>query len=122
MPPHTKVTAKQPHELATRHVTAARAFHTGLVAETQRHLYVLRAVARHIELLRQRRRPSRERLVAAEACCEHMKTLESLRQPWLETFRDLRTSLHNLRALLRLLTTQERQTDLPRDRGSRPTG
>jgi hypothetical protein len=84
-----------------RHVTALRAFHTGLIAETHRHLHALQQMVQYIDVLRHPTQPTQEKLAAAEASCRELKSLERLRQPWRDTYRDFRTSLRRARTLLR---------------------
>jgi len=88
-------------EAAKRHVAALRAFHTGLIAETHHHLYVLTRIARHIDVLRQPSRPPKQKLAAAHASCREMTRLEQLKQPWGETYRDFGRALQRVRALYR---------------------
>jgi hypothetical protein len=95
--------SKDLHIQARRHVTAARAFHTGLLAESHKHLHVLAALQQHLDLLRQERRHPDEKLAAAHACCKEMMRLRRLRQPWRDTYDDLRSSLVRARALFRRL-------------------
>jgi hypothetical protein len=95
--------SKDLHIEARRHVTAARAFHTGLLAESHKHLHVLAALQQHLDLLRQERRHPHEKVAAAHACCKEMMRLRRLRQPWRDTYDDLRSSLVRARALFRRL-------------------
>ena len=83
---------------AHQHVTAVRVFHTGLLAETQHHLHILREIGRHIDVLRAKRQ-SREKLDAAQACFKELAKLRRLRTPWRETFADLHAHLRRVRAL-----------------------
>jgi hypothetical protein len=82
-----------------RHISAIRAFHTGLIAETQRHLRVLQEMARHIDLLRSRYTPPPAKLAALRAACRQLRALEALKQPWRETYRDLRHRLRRARVM-----------------------
>jgi hypothetical protein len=91
---------------ARRYIGAARAFHTGLVAESQKHLHVLATFTRHIDVLREERRHAREKLASVQACCEQLAHLRRLRQPWRETYEDLRHSLIRARTLFRRLVEQ----------------
>ena len=43
--------ARETVQRVRQHALAIRAFHTGLVSETHRHLHVLRAFDRHIQAL-----------------------------------------------------------------------
>lgn len=90
---------RPPHRLK-RHVAAIRAFHAGLLSETHRHLYTLRQMAPYIDTLRHPSRLPDEKLAAAEASCRQLKALERLRQPWRDTYRDLRDRLRRVRAML----------------------
>ena len=91
-----------------KHARAIRAFHTGLVSETQRHLHVLRACERHIDVLRQEESEPLHKLASAEASCRQLRQLEALKAPWRETYRDLRSSLRRVRALLRQMVKSAR--------------
>ncbi len=84
----TRRTKQVLHDEARRHIAAARAFHTGLVAECQKHLHVLATFTRHIEVLGEERRPAQEKLAAIQACCRELASLRRLRQPWRETYED----------------------------------
>ena len=88
---------------ARRHIAAVRAFHTGLVAESHRHLHVLATFTRHVDVLRQDGRRVPVKLAAVEACCRELANLRRLRQPWRDTYDDLRHSLVRARALFRRL-------------------
>jgi hypothetical protein len=90
------------------HARAVRAFHTGLVSETHRHLHVLRTFERHINVLRQEKAKPQQKLASAEASCQQLRQLEALKAPWRETYRDLRNSLRRVRVLLRQLVTPQR--------------
>jgi len=89
------------HNEARRHIAAVRAFHTGLVAESHKHLHVLATFTRHVDVLREERRHVRDKLVSVEACCRELANLRRLRRPWRETYEDLRYSLSRARALFR---------------------
>src|SRR6478672_13113391 len=91
------------HQEARRHVAAVRAFHTGLMAESHKHLHVLATFTRHVEVLRQEGRHVPAKLEAVEACCRELANLRRLRQPWRDTFDDLRHSLIRTRTLFRRL-------------------
>jgi hypothetical protein len=92
---------KKPHNAVMRHVSAARAFHTGLIAETHRHLHVLRRMARYIDVLRRSNRRATEKLTAAAASCRELRSLEELKRPWQDLHRDFRYHLRRAHALLR---------------------
>jgi DNA/RNA-binding domain of Phe-tRNA-synthetase-like protein len=96
-------------EAAKRHVAALRAFHTGLVAETHRHLHVLTGMARHIDVLRQPNRLADEKLAAAHASCRLLTKLERLKQPWRETYRDFRRSLKRARTVYHEMVNSARR-------------
>jgi hypothetical protein len=100
MPPPTPPIDRRA-ETARRHVAALRAFHTGLIAETHQHLYVLARMARHIDVLRQPSRPPKQKLAAAHASCQEINELKRLKRPWGETYRDFRRTLKRVRALYR---------------------
>jgi hypothetical protein len=91
------------HQQARRHITAVRAFHTGLVAESHKHLHVLEKFSRHLDVLREEGRQLRDKLAAVELCCRQLTHLRQLRQPWRDTYDDLRHSLIRTRSLLRSL-------------------
>lgn len=89
------------HDEARRYIAAVRAFHTGLVAESHKHLHVLATFTRHVDVLREERRHVRDKLASAEACCRELANLRRLRQPWRETYEDFRHSLLRARAVFR---------------------
>jgi hypothetical protein len=90
-------------------VTAFRAFHTGLIAESHRHVHALRAFERHIDVLRHPARRVRQKLAAAHYCWRRLEHLEQLKAPWQDTFRDFKESLRRVRALLRTLVENDRR-------------
>jgi hypothetical protein len=96
------------YEEARQHVAAARAFHTGLVAESYKHLHVLGTLNRYVDLLRQDRRRANEKLASIQACCRELAKLRRLRQPWRDTYDDLRHSLVRARSLFRRLVKTSR--------------
>jgi hypothetical protein len=103
-------TRNAPSGEVSRHVAALRAFHTGLIAETHRHLHKLQQMAPDIDVLRHPKREPQEKLAAAEASCRKLKSLERLREPWRDTYRDFRHSLRRARALLQSIArTESRQ-------------
>jgi hypothetical protein len=108
MPPQSERRA----EAARRHVAALRAYHTGLVAETHRHLHVLTEMSRHIDVLRRPNGQFADKLAAAHACCRQLVRLEGLKQPWRDTYRDFRRSLHRSQALYQQIVTS---ADDPRE-------
>jgi hypothetical protein len=88
------------HELTDavrRHISAARAFHTGLLADTHQLKAGLHKLAKHLDVLRHQGPGVEEKLKAAEASCLHTKTLEKLHRAWRETHLDLRRSLRHVR-------------------------
>jgi len=91
-----------------RHISAARAFHTDLIAETQRRLRVLTNLARHLNVLRSRDSTLAERLTAAELSRQELETLEQLRQSSVSTHRDLRNALRRVHHHLNRLVTGQR--------------
>jgi hypothetical protein len=102
-------TSQALHEEAHRHASAARAFHAGLVAESQRHLHVLAAFSRHLNILREERRQITEKLASADACCRELANLRRLREPWRETYADFRRSLRRARTLFHRLASSSRR-------------
>ena len=98
------------HDEARRQIAAVRAFHTGLVAESQRHLHVLATFIRHVDVLREERRHAHEKLAAIQSCCRELANLRRLREPWRETYEDLRRSLVRARTLFRrIIETSSRK-------------
>lgn len=100
---HIRRTKEGLHQEARRHIAAVRAFHTGLVAESHRHIHVLDTFTRHVDVLRQEGRHAPAKLAAVEACCRELANLRRMRQPWRDTYDDLRHSLVRTRALFRRL-------------------
>jgi hypothetical protein len=84
-----------------QHVRAARAFHTGLIAETQRHLEILERLEQPLDVLRRPNLFRRETLSAVDESCRLMRRLEEMKHPWRETYRDFRESVQKIRGLLR---------------------
>jgi hypothetical protein len=92
--------SRQQHLIrAQRHIAALRAFHTGLLAETHRHLRVLQQMAAHIDILRRPQPTAPEKLAAAHGAWRQLRALEALKQPWRETHRDFRRSLRRTLAM-----------------------
>jgi len=83
------------------HISAVRAFHSGLIAEAHRRLYVLGKIGPHIGVLRRRNLPVEARLTAAEESCRHLASLGKMRQPWRATYDDLVRTMARLRDYLR---------------------
>ena len=102
-------TTQELHEEAKKHIAAARAFHTVLIAQSQKHLHVLAGFTRHIDVLREERRHAREKLASVQACCQELASLRRLRQPWRDTYEDLRRSLSRARALLQRILNRSRK-------------
>ena len=90
-----------------RHTAAARAFHTGLVADTQRLRDILNALERQLDVVRDQAGRHAEKLDAAEASCVHLKTLESVGDSWRDTYWDLRRSVRRVRFHLRRTTPKK---------------
>ena len=89
---------------AHRHIAALRAFHTGLIAETYRHLRVLQAMTQHIDVLRRPEPDPPQKLAAARETYRQLHALESLKRPWRDTYLDFRRSLRRARALFEHIT------------------
>jgi hypothetical protein len=89
-----------------QHISAVRAFHTGLVAEAQRRLYLLSRIGPHIDVLRRPNVAAHHKLNAAEESCKHLHALGQMRQPWHATYRDLARHLRQLRNHLRRLVAR----------------
>jgi len=83
-------------ETVVRCVSAARAFHTGLVADTQRIRGALNTLTDHLNVTRHSKSAPAAKLAAVEAACLHLRTIEKLSDAWRETFRDLRRSLRRV--------------------------
>jgi len=88
-----------------RHISAARAFHTDLIAETQRRLRLLTNLTRHLNTLRSRDSTLTERLSAADSSRQELKTLDQLRQSSVSTHRDLRNAVRRIHHHLNKLIT-----------------
>lgn len=67
------------------------------------------ACERHIDVLRHEESKSDEELASAEASWRLLQQLEALKRPWRETYRDLRTSVRSVRALLRQMVKLTRR-------------
>jgi hypothetical protein len=104
----------QQHRYVKRHISAARAFHTGLIAETYRHLHALQKMAPFIEILRHPDRRPHEKLAAATASCRELKALERMRQPWRDTYRDFRHSIQRAQAVLQSMVEPKTRARLAR--------
>jgi len=79
-----------------RYVTAARAFHTDLIAHAQRRLRLLMNVASHLNVLRSRHSSLAEKLNAAESSRRHLKLLEQLRRSSHATYGDFRNAIQQI--------------------------
>jgi hypothetical protein len=90
-----------------RHIVAVRAFHTGLVAETQRRLYLLSKMALHIDCLRRPSMPPHHKLRAAEESCRHLQDLGDTHRRWRATYTDLMRHMRRLREHLRRLVNEK---------------
>ena len=69
--------------------------------------------SRHVDALRTERRQPRDRLVSLQCCCRELANLRRLRDPWRETYEDLRQSLLRARRLFRkivALSARRRQS------------
>jgi len=97
------------HQEARRHIAAIRAFHTGLLAESHKHIHLLTTFNCHMDVLREEGRHVRDKLAAVESCCRGLANLRRLRQPWRDTYEDLRHSLVRTRALFRRLVEMSSQ-------------
>jgi hypothetical protein len=86
-----------------KHISAARAFHTGLIADTHRLQFSLEQMVPHLEVLRRRASATGEKLSAAETSYRHLETLRKNAAVWRETYRDLLSSVRRVRARLRRL-------------------
>jgi DNA repair exonuclease SbcCD ATPase subunit len=101
-----------PHHVH-RHVRAARAFHTDLIAHAQRRLRVLINVAKHLNVLRSRNSSLAEKLSAAESSRTHLETLEQLRRSSRETYSDFKNAVRRIHHhLKRLATGKARREEL----------
>jgi len=76
---HKRRTREELYKEARRYVAAARAFHTGLIAESHRHLHVLGALSGYVDVLRQDRRRVHEKLASVQACCRELAKLRRMR-------------------------------------------
>jgi hypothetical protein len=79
-----------------RHVTAARAFHTDLIAHAHRRLRLLINLAKHLNALRSHTSTLAEKLSAAESSRRYLETLEQLRRSSRETYSDFRTAVRRI--------------------------
>ena len=90
-----------------RHISAARAFHTGLVADTHYRLRVLARLAAHLDVLRNHHSTFREKLIAAECSRQHLEAFEQLRHSSIATYRDLRSAIHRIHRHLNRLAKRK---------------
>lgn len=86
-----------------RHLSGVRAFHAGLVAETQRRFEVLNKLGQHIDRLRRPGSTAHQKLKAAEQSCHHLAELRKMHRPWQETYTDLTRYMRHVRDHLRRL-------------------
>jgi hypothetical protein len=89
--------AEKASKTIVRHVSAARAFTTGLAADTQRIRGALTTLTNHLNVVRHDKSAAATKLAAVEAACLHLRTIERLAETWRETYRDLRRSLRRVR-------------------------
>lgn len=94
----------------SRHASSARAHHTGLLADTDRLVGVLQRLAQHLSVIRQRGPELSEKIKAAEESWCHVRSLETLRNAWGDSFTDLRRSIRRLRFHLKRLAAIKRPT------------
>jgi hypothetical protein len=92
------------------HVSAARAFHTDLIAGTHRALRVLANLARHLNTLRSQESSLAERLDAAESSRVEVEKLEELRRSSLSTHRDLRQAFKRIHHHLNRMAAGQRDS------------
>ena len=92
-----------------KYVTAIRAFHTGLISETHRHLHAIRGLERDIDVLRHPTCEPREKLAAVHRATRQLQSVDELKQPWRDTLRDLKRSLRRAEALLRKIVEGDRR-------------
>jgi hypothetical protein len=92
-----------------RHISAARAFHTGLAADTHQVTAGLHKLAEHLDVLRHPVPGFEEKLKAVEASCRHLNALDKLHNAWHETYHDLKRSLRRVRFHLRRLAPSKRR-------------
>jgi DNA repair exonuclease SbcCD ATPase subunit len=95
-----------------RHISAARAFHTDLIAETQRRLRLLTNLTRHLSILRSRESTLTERLSAAESSRHELERLDQLRHSSISTHRDLRNAIRRIHHHLNKLIAGKREGPL----------
>jgi hypothetical protein len=99
-----------------RHISAARAFHTGLQADTHRVKDVVQKMATHLDVMRRSASALEERLSAAERSCGHLKVLETLHRAWTDTYHDLRRSIRRVRVHLNRMRSSKRQGSFSKPR------
>jgi hypothetical protein len=92
-----------------RHVTAARAFHTDLIAHAHRRLRLLMNLAKHLNVLRSRNSLLAEKLSAAESSQQQLETLAQLRRSSREIYRDLSDAVRRIHHHLKRLVTGTRR-------------
>ena len=110
-------------ETVARHVSAARAFHTGLVADTQRLRGALSTLTDHLNIVRHGKSAPAAKLAAVDAACLHLRTIEKLSDAWRETYRDMRRSLRrvqsHMKRPIRPLRTRSKTVEPNSSRDSR---
>lgn len=114
--------AEKADETVVRHVSAARAFHTGLVADTQRIHAAVSTLTDHLNVVRHAKAAPAAKLDAIEAACRHLGTIERLTDAWRETYRDLRRSLRRVRSYMKRASRPQRVGSLSKasDSGQAP--
>ena len=93
--------AEKTDVIVVRHASAARAFHTGLIADTQRLRASLSALTDHLNVVRHKKSAPARKLAAVEAAWVQLRSIEKLTDAWRETYRDLRRSLQRVRLHMR---------------------
>lgn len=86
-----------------QHIAGVRAFHTGLIAETQRRFELLKKLGEHIDCLRRPSSTRHQKLNAAEESCRRLQDLRKTYRPWHETYSDLTRYMRRVRNHLRRL-------------------
>ena len=94
-----------------RHVTAARAFHTDLLAHAQRRLRLLIDLGAHLNTLRSQNSTLAEKLGAAESSRRHLDVLEQLGRSSRETYSDFRDAVRRVHQHLNRLRDERSQID-----------
>jgi hypothetical protein len=92
---------RRSHIDLTQHISAVRAFHTGLIAEAQRRRHLLSTMAPHVDRLRHPHAGISAKLSAIEQYWRHLKELGRMELPWNATHQDLARSMRRLHHHLR---------------------